>query len=192
MAATIGQGAGWRSPWRLLLWAVPTALLIAPAVAMQFTAEVQWSAFDFVFAAALLYGTTGLIDLAVRKGGSMADRLGAGLAVLISFLLVWINGAVGMIGNEDNPANLMFLVVIGIAAVGAAIARFRARGMARAMGAAAIAQGAITALVPIRNWGTEDAPGTLGLMFLVGVFAVLWGLSAALFVKAAHDQRPAS
>lgn len=193
MTATIGQENGWRrSPTRLLLWSIPTGLLLAPAVAMQFTAEVQWTAFDFMFAAVLLYGTTGLIDLAVRKGGSMAYRFGAGLAVLISFLLVWINGAVGMIGNEDNPANLMFLGVIGIAAVGAAIARFEARGMARAMGAAAIAQGAITAIVPIRNWGVEDAPGTIGLMFLIGIFAVLWALSAALFAKAAHDQRPAS
>ena len=181
-----------RSPWRLLLWGIPTALLIAPAVAMQFSSEVQWTPFDFIFASVLLYGSAATADLTMRKSGSWAYRLGAGLAVLVSFLLIWVNGAVGVIGNEDNPANLMFLGVIAIAAVGAAMARFRARGMARAMWAAAIAQGAITALVPIRNWGTEDPPGTIGLMFLIGIFAVLWSLSAALFTKAAHDQRPAS
>jgi hypothetical protein len=193
MRATIGHDNRWRrSPWRLFLWAIPTALLIAPAMARQFTAEVQWTAFDFMLAAVLLYGTTGLIDLAIRKGGSMAYRFGAGLAVLVSFLVVWINGAVGMIGNEDDPANLMFVGVILIAAVGAATARFKARGMARAMWAAAIAQCAITAMVPIKNWGSEDSPGTIGLMFLIGIFAGLWVLSGALFAKAAHDQRPAS
>jgi hypothetical protein len=130
MTTIIEQGGEWRrSPWRLLLWAVPTALLLVPAVAMQFTREVQWSAFDFVFASVLLFGSAGTIDLAIRKGGSTAYRFGAGLAVLVSFLLIWINGAVGVIGDEDNPANLMFIAIIMIAAGGAVAAKFEARGM---------------------------------------------------------------
>ncbi|HYD25733.1 MAG TPA: hypothetical protein VEB68_13155 [Croceibacterium sp.] len=190
MAMTAQPGGTWReSPWRLVLYAIPTGLLIAPAAAMQLTAEVQWTAFDFVFAAVLLYGTTGLVDLALRKGGSVAYRFGAALAVLIAFLLVWINGAVGMIGDEDNPANLMFLGVILVAVAGSALARLRARGMARAMLAAAAAQAAIAALVPLNGWGSGDPPGTVGLTLLIGTFALLWGLSAALFAKAAHDER---
>lgn len=188
MTATIDRGGGWRrSPWRLLLWAIPTALLIAPAVAMRFTAEVQWTAFDFVFAAALLYGTAGLIDLAVRKGGNTAYRFGAGLAVLVSFLLVWINGAVGVIGSEDNPANLMFIGIILVAIAGAVIARFEARGMARAMLVAFALNAAIAVAAPVFGWGADEPPGTIGLVMLIAVFAAMWGLSSALFAKAARD-----
>jgi hypothetical protein len=189
MTATIERNGGWRrSPWRLLLWGIPTALLIAPAVAMQFTREVQWSAFDFVLASVLLYGATGTIDLAIRKGGSTAFRLGAGLAVLVSFLLVWINGAVGAIGDEDNPANLMFVAIIMIAAAGAVSARFEARGMARAMTVAFVLNAAVAVLAPVYGWGADEPPGTIGLTMLIGGFATMWGLSAALFAKAARDR----
>jgi len=185
---TIEQGGGWRrSPWRLVLWGVPTVLLVAPAVAMRFTGEVQWSAFDFVFAGVLLFGAAGTADLAIRKVGSMAYRLGAGLAVLVSLLLVWINGAVGVIGDEDNPANLMFIAIIVVAAAGAVAARFEARGMARAMTIAFVLNAAIAALVPVYGWGADEHPGMPGLVALVGGFAAMWGLSAALFAKAARD-----
>lgn len=188
MNATTDPDNWSRSPWRLLLWAIPTALLITPAIAMRFTAEVQWTPFDFVFAAVLVYGATGTADLAIRKGGSMAYRLGAGLAVLVSFLLIWVNGAVGVIGDEDNPANLMFIAIIAVAAAGSVIARFQASGMARTMLAAFVLTAAIAAAAPVFGWGADEPPGTAGLMMLIGGFAAMWGLSAALFAKAARDR----
>jgi hypothetical protein len=187
MTAISGQQGGWRrSPWRLLLWAIPTALLILPAVAMQFTAEVQWTAFDFVAAFVMLFGTTGLIDLAIRKGGSAPYKLGAGLAVLISFLLVWINGAVGFIGNEDNPVNLVYIGEILIAAVGATMARFEARGMACAMFITAAVQALVTVTALAVGLGAGDPPGAVGLAMLNGVFLALWLICAGLFRMAAH------
>ena len=189
MTTTIGQQHGWRrSPWRLLLWAIPTGLLILPAVAMQFTEEVQWTGFDFVFAFVLLFGTTGLIDLAIRKGGSTPYRLGAGLAVMISFLLVWINGAVGIIGNEDNPANLVYIGQILIAAVGSVMARFEARGMMFAMFATATVQALVTVTALVIGLGAGDPPGAAGLAMLNGVFLALWLISAGLFRMAAHQE----
>jgi hypothetical protein len=183
------QSGDWkRSPWRLLLWAVPTALLTTPAVMMMRAAEGwDWSGFDFVFGAVLLYGTTGLIDLAIRKGGSTAYRLGAGLAVLAAFLLIWINGAVGVIGNEDNPANLVFFGIIAVALAGSILARFEARGMSRAMLVACALNAAVAAAVPVFAWGADEPPGAIGLTFLIGGFALMWGLSSALFAKAARD-----
>jgi len=189
MTATFGFQTPWqRSPWRLLLWAIPTTLLLTPGVAMQYTHEVRWSAFDFGFAALLLYGTTALIDLVMRKSGSWAFRLGVGVAVLTSFLLIWINGAVGFIGDEDNPANLLFIGVILLAVAGGALARFAPRGMARAMVAAALTTEAIAVLVLVSGWGAEDPPGTVGLVTLITAFAGLWLLSAGLFARAASHQ----
>ena len=188
MILTMDPDSFRRSPWRLLLWGMPTALLVAPAVAMQFTSEVQWTPFDFFFASVLLYGSAATADLTMRKSGSAAYRLGVGLAVLASFLLIWVNGAVGVIGNEDNPANLVFIVIIMIAAAGAVAAKFEARGMARAMTIAFVLNAAIAVGVPIYGWGADEHPGMPGLVALIGVFAMMWGLSAALFAKAARDQ----
>ena len=188
MTATL-QGSGWgRSPGRILLWAVPTVLLATPAVMMAQAAEGWlWGPFDFVVAAVLLYGTTGLIDLAIRSSGSMAYKLGVALAVLAAFLLVWVNGAVGVIGDEGNPANLLFAGVILPAVVGSVLARFQARGMARAMLAAFVLNAAIAVAVPVFGWGADEPPGTAGLTMLVSGFALMWGVSAALLAKSAHD-----
>jgi len=101
---------------------------------------------------------------------------------------VWINGAVGMIGDEDNPANLLFMGVILLAVIGAVFAGFRARGMAFAMYAAAFAQTMIGAAILAIGWGSEDPPGTVGLLMLNGVFVALWLLSGGLFRLAARDQ----
>jgi hypothetical protein len=188
MIFTMDRDTWRRSPWRLLLWGIPTALLITPAVAMQFTSEVQWTPFDFIFACVLLYGSAGTVDLTMRKSGSAAYRLGAGLAVLVSVLLIWLNGAVGVIGDEDNPANLAFIVIIMLAAAGAVAARFEARGMTRAMTIAFVLTAAIALLVPIYGLGADEHPGMPALAALIGVFAMMWGLSAALFAKAARDR----
>ncbi|HEU4651763.1 MAG TPA: hypothetical protein VFS49_10150, partial [Croceibacterium sp.] len=84
------QPGGWkRSPGRLFLWAIPAILLIIPAAMMLRAAEGwAWGRSDFAVAALLLFGAAGLIDLAIRVGGTLAYRFGAALAVLVSFLLV--------------------------------------------------------------------------------------------------------
>lgn len=188
MSATLQPDSWDRSPGRLLLWAVPTVLLATPAAMMLQAAEGwAWGPVDFVVAALLLYGTTGLIDLAIRRSGSLAYKFGVALAVLAALLLVWINGAVGVIGDENNPANLVFAGVILPAVAGSVLARFRARGMARAMLIACALNAAIAAAVPLFGWGADEPPGTAGLTMLVSGFAAMWGLSAALFARAARD-----
>ena len=75
-----------------------------------------------------------------------------------------------------------------MAAAGAVAARFEARGMARAMGIAFVLNGAVAVLAPVFGWGADEPPGTAGLTMLIGGFAMMWGISAALFAKAARDQ----
>jgi hypothetical protein len=179
---------GWRrSPLRLLLFAIPAALLVTPAVAMRFTPEVQWTALDFVIAAVLLFGAAGTVDLAMRSSGSWPYRLGTGLAVLISFLLVWINGAVGIIGSEDNPANLLFIAIVVGTVAGSVFAGFRPRGMALTTGLAAAATAGIAVVVLILGWGAHEPPGLVGVVALIAVFAAMWLLASGLFAKAARD-----
>ena len=139
MAIETGSTARSGQGWRMAGWGAAVALLAVPFVAMRFTDEVRWTGSDFIFAG-ILFGTVGLvIELAVRRSSDWAYRGGAIAAVFAAFLIVWANGAVGMIGNEDNPYNLLFGLPILIALLGSIAARFRARGMSLAMlGAAAV------------------------------------------------------
>jgi hypothetical protein len=174
--------------WRIARWAGATGLLLVPLVAMRFTEEVDWTAFDFVFAAAMLYGVCALYELAIRLNGDVAYRMGTVVALAAGFLTIWVNGAVGIIGDEDNPYNLMFGGVLLIAMVGAVLARFRAEGMARAMVAAAAGEILIAVIVVAIAAGANEPPGLPGLVMLILGFAGMWTLSAALFWTAARGQ----
>lgn len=171
------DGGRWANPWRIAAWGLGGLILLLPLVAMQFTGEVKWDVFDFVFATVLIFAVGIPLELAVRLNSNGAYRFGAGLALAAGFLTVWANGAVGMIGSEDNAYNLLFLGVIVLALVGSAIARFKAGGMAKAMVAAAAAQAALAA---------GGMPADLrGGIFSMG-FAIVWLLAAVLFRRAAR------
>lgn len=177
MATNMTNGNGRRSSnWRIAGWGTAAGLLLAPLIAMQFTREVAWTGSDFVFAAVMI-GLTGLmLEFAVRVSGSTAGRAAFGIAIAATFLLIWINLAVGIIGNEDNPRNLMFGGVIAVAWAGAIVARFRPVGMSRAMAVAAAAQILVGAIA--LYLGDFILP-------ISAFFAVMWLVSAALFRRSA-------
>lgn len=179
---------GWRSSrgWAVM-WGAAATLLLVPLAAMRFTDEVDWNAFDFVVLGTLLAAACGAFELAARASGSFAHRAGAGVAVVTALLLIWLNGAVGMIGREDNPANLMYGAVLGLALGGSLWAGFRPSGRARAMGAAALAQLAVAAIALLAGMGALNPPGPAGLLTLNVGFAALWLISAGLF-RAARAQ----
>ena len=171
---------GWlrlESRFRVAAWSIGGLLLLAPLVAMRFTDEVKWTASDFVFAALLIGGTGALYELAARTTSGLAYRFAVGVALAAGFLLIWITGAVGIIGSEDNPLNQMYFGVLGVAVLGAFIAGFRAGRMAWVMTAAAIAQMAVAVVALFHGHFTLP---------LNGIFCVLWLLSAWLFRKAAE------
>jgi D-alanyl-lipoteichoic acid acyltransferase DltB (MBOAT superfamily) len=178
MATMVDHGGGRRgSGLRVAIWGGAAALLAAPWVAMQVGTDVHWTRLDFVTWGVMLAAACGAYELAARKTGNRAYRAAMGIAILAAFLLVWINIAVGIIGTERNPANLMFAGVILAETVGAVIARGDARGMARASVATAVAQ----AIVGVAALVLRSPEGVI----LSGFFAVLWLVSGALFRKAA-------
>ena len=165
------------------------ALLLIPLVAMQFTQEVNWTGFDFVFAGVMIFGVGLAYQLIASQANGPAYRFGIGLALAAGFLLIWLNGAVGLLGSEHNPANLLYAGVLAVAGLGALLARFRPAGLARAMTAAAVAQVAVPllALAIWRPWpATTDEPWNTGVAVGVTVlFVALWGGAALLFRRAA-------
>jgi len=170
-------------------WTLVAGLPVTPAVAMRFTDEVQWTFSDFVFAGVILIGAGVITELAVLASADWSYRIGTGLAVLASVLLLWINAAVGIIGSEDNPANLLYLAVIAAAFVGAVAARFRAGGLSLAMVSAAALQVTIGALAVLRGWGAGSENWPQPVVVLSIFFGLVWLASGALFrraIRAAH------
>ncbi|GAB2791351.1 hypothetical protein HNQ93_003465 [Hymenobacter luteus] len=176
-------------PKSILRVALATGLLLLiPLLAMQFTQEVVWTFSDFVFAGVLLFGTGTAYVLIARKWNNTTYKLAVGVGVAAGLLLVWANAAVGLVGSEDNPANLLYLGVPVVALTGAIMARFRPLGMSNAMFAASLTYVAITAIA-LFVWtptGAAAEPQVHSVNVLVanGVFAAIWAVSGWLFRRA--------
>lgn len=165
--------------WRVIAWSAAACLWLLPLLAMQFTDEVKWTGFDFAVFGAMLAVSGGVLEVGLRRSPTGMYGVAVGVAVIAAFFLTWINGAVGIIGSENNPANLLFLAVPAVALIGSVLARGLPGGMVIAMAVAAAAQ----ALVPLA--ATVVAPDisafSPGVIVLTVFFCGLWLLSAALF-----------
>lgn len=73
------------------------AVLLAPAVAMRFTDEVNWGPGDFLAGGALLAGTGLAYVLAKRRIAGRPGRLLLGGLLALGLLLVWAELAVGIV-----------------------------------------------------------------------------------------------
>ena len=91
------------------------------------TDGVNWGPMDFAIVGVLVLGAACCTSTpaqgpgAPHSGSPSPSRSGAGL------LLIWVNLAVGMIGDEGNAANLMYMLPMVVALIGAAVSRFEPR-----------------------------------------------------------------
>ena len=83
---------------KAILLAVPVLLLI-PFTAMIFTDEVNWSVFDYAIMGILLMGTGLMCELVIRLVQKTGYRLLIIASILLVFLLVWAELAVGIFGS---------------------------------------------------------------------------------------------
>ncbi|MFQ5720606.1 MAG: hypothetical protein ACE5IK_13790 [Acidobacteriota bacterium] len=175
------------SRWRMAAWTAAVLLLLLPLIAMQFTDEVAWDAVDFVIFGALLGGVGVTFELAARQSGNVAYGAAVGVALAAAFILLWVNGAVGIIGSEDNDANLMYFGVLAVGLIGVFVGRFRPQGMARAMLATALAHASVAVIALVSGAGGPMS-GPVEILSLNGFFVVLFVLSAWLFRHAARER----
>ena len=165
----------------ILFIALAVALvLVLHAIAVPFMDGADWDAADYVLAGVLLFGTGLAYELAARRAGTFAYRAAVGMALAGALMLVWINAAVGIIGSDDNPANLMYIGVLAVLFAGALLARLRPHGMSRALLATAFAQALVTSIALIAG----NYPDALKIVLLNGFFIALWAASAFLFRRA--------
>lgn len=83
----------------IIILSTAVALLSIPLIAMQFTNEVNWSLFDFALMGVLLLGTGLLCELVLRSVKSTRNRIIVCVAILLGFLVIWAELAVGIFGT---------------------------------------------------------------------------------------------
>ena len=173
---------------------ITAAVLAVPLLAMVFkvgvpdpgsgTEVVNWGPMDFAIIGVLVLGSGLLYEYASTRAGNVAHRAAVGIAVAAGLFLIWVNLAVGMIGDEGNAANLMYLFVLFVAVAGAAIARFEPRAASIAMFATAAAQVVVAVVALVAGLGPTLPADAF--------FVALWVASGLLFRRASITVSPSS
>ena len=180
MATDSGFGERLRGyPWRAAGWGGAAFVLLLPLVT-----GAPWTLSDYVFMGIMLGGVGLGLELALRKGNP-AYTMAAGAALAAAFLLVWINGAVGIIGSETEAANTLFLGVLAVALLGGLAALFRPASMSWAMAAAALAQLSVPLVASLLMPEAMAAVWQPKVVVLTAIFTGMWLVSAWLFRRAA-------
>lgn len=76
-----------------------TGILLIPAIAMLFTNEVNWSIGDFVVMGTLLLTVVLATEFILRKISDKKYRIAIITLLLILFLLLWVELAVGLFNS---------------------------------------------------------------------------------------------
>jgi hypothetical protein len=186
MAGNTESDGGRRGRWRTAVWGTAAFLWLVPLVAMQVTPEVNLA--ETVAYGVMLLAAAGTYELALAlRTRDSAYRVAAGVALVAAFLLGWVNGAVGIIGSENQAANSMYAGVIAVGVIGAVLARFRPRGLSRVLLVVALAQALVPVIAliiwPQVSWG---AAGISGVFALNAFFAMPFVGSAWMFHRAAN------
>jgi len=154
-------------------------LMVVPVIVLRSAEGHRWDPGDAIFLMILLAIVAIAHEVTLRVSERRAYGAAVGLALFTGLAQIWVNLAVGIIGSEDNPANLIYAGVIAVALIGAILAGLRAKGMAVAMAATAIAQ-ASTFFVALAAGFGFTGPITI-------FFTCLWLMSAALFRSSARS-----
>ena len=176
-----------------LRWVLITAAVLAvPALAMVFqvavpdpgsgTDGVNWGPIDFATMGVLILGSGLLFEYASSRGGSVAHKAAVGIAVLAGLGLIWVNLAVGMMDVENG--NLMYVLVLFVALIGAAIGRFEPREASIAMFATAGAQAVVAVIALVAGLGPTLPADAF--------FIAAWVASGLLFRQASLAPSPTS
>ena len=183
---------------RRSLWKGPALMtvliLIIPVLGNHFVEGWRWHPAAFVVLGVLLFGIGFTYQLVTRNRDTIAYRAAVGIAFAAAFSLAWGN----LVQWADvNPAAAMYFGVPIVGLIGAAVARLRPNGMARALFVTAIAQALVLAVVlmmlvirnpQISSWTPPEWRGFAGN----AVYAILFAGSGMLFRKAGRASAPAA
>lgn len=175
----------WKSP-ALVAALIVTLLLLASRSIDGW----NWQPGAFIVVGALVFGLGFTYELVTRNRDAIAYRVAVGIAFAAVFLLMWGN----FVQMADvNPAAAIYFGVPIVGIIGAAVARLRSNGMARALFVTALVQvmvlaGMMIMLITrnpqVTSWTPPELRGFVGN----AIFATLFAGSAFLFRKAGRGE----
>jgi peptidoglycan/LPS O-acetylase OafA/YrhL len=83
----------------IIILLIVLLLLLIPFIGMHFSSDVNWSFFDFIIMGLLLFGVGLLVEVVLRKVPKKNNRITIIAIILIAFLLIWAEMAVGIFGT---------------------------------------------------------------------------------------------
>ena len=128
----------------------------------------------FLIVGILLAAVCGTVELASRVSTNGLYQAGVALAAAGGFSLVFINLAVGIIGDEQDPRNLVFMAIPVVGFLGELIARFKAAVLVRLL----------VGMAAVQFFAMFLAPADLMSLMIpfTGIFVGLW-LVCALLIR---------
>ena len=179
---------------RRSLWKGPALIaaliLVIPLMGNHFVSGWNWPPGTFILLGTLLFCIGLTYKLVTRNRDAIAYRAAVGIAFAAAFLLGWSN----FVQMADvTPAAAMYFGVPIVGVIGAAVARLRPNGMARALFVTALAQALVLAAAliilttrspQVSSWTPPEWRGFGGNAF----FGMLFIGSALLFRKAGRGE----
>lgn len=156
-------------------------VLSIPFTAMQFANQLKWNLFDFIIMGVLIFSTGFLYILLARLSSNIIYRVAVALTIISTFLLIWVNLAVGLIGSGPNAANLMYISIVAIIIAGTFLSHFTIRGMERVTFTAAIALVLFIAIQLLAKMYQYPGSSVFEVIAVNAFFAILFAASGLLF-----------
>lgn len=163
---------------------ISTALLIIPFSASFWVEGWLWTVSDYVLAWILFSMVSLGFTFIAHSAKNAPYKAAAGLAIVGTFLLVWVNGAVGIIGDSD--ANMFYALVVFTLLLGTILSRLKPLGMSYTLFSAALVQALIPVIAFIIN--TPDFTPGVALVFLLNFFWVALFTGSGLLFRRAQNQ----
>jgi hypothetical protein len=107
--------------------------------------------------------------------------LAVGVALGAALMMVWLMGAVGILGVEGDPADRMYFGVLAVGVVGALVVRFRPLKMTYAMMGMVLALGVVAAAALAMGMHNAPYSSMLEIVGINGMFGVMFAVSGLLF-----------
>ena len=167
---------------------VTVAILIIPLIAMQFSNEVDWSPTDFIGMGALIFTIGFLYVLTTRFMSNIVYKVAIAAALGSTFLMIWTNLAVGLIGGGPHWGNFMYMGVILVGIIGTALSRFTPAGMERTMYAMSFTFVVIATIALITNMQELPQSSVVEIIGVNGFFTILFAVAGLLFRYVALEQ----
>ncbi len=165
-------------------------LLLFPLYGEFYIDGWNWGPMGFVAAFVMIFSTLLIWELITRKSTSKFYKTGVGLAMFGCFAIIWWNLAVGFIGWEDNPINILFFLIVLIALGWGIVAKFNSKWSERAMYVTAAAQ-FVAPIIGLLMWQgatTFREGGAIEILTRNLFFVLIWIMAALCFRYAAKGK----